>query len=313
MSVEVQYLNGDSVTLDDCDTVGTVMTRVALLHDRYATEVCVINDGKVITDVTAVPPPSISVLFHAEDEVAPFTGAKLKENLRLHGAHGDSATCRRLLEGHENSLTRRASGSGPTSELAAMIRALGRTQEKPPDLAWVLSSANLCANEEREEKIVRTLLGIGLPLGEAMVRMSAEGCLSIVHLLMEECGMDIVNCSSDDGDNALTVASRNGHKRVVELLLQGGADVNHSNKFCGNSALIVAAEQGHIEVVSTLLKHGADVHHTNRYRQSAWHAAWERNFEGVAALIASSERSIGEDIAIIVTCLAAVGVILWSV
>jgi ankyrin repeat protein len=57
----------------------------------------------------------------------------------------------------------------------------------------------------------------------------------------------------------LIVAARNGHIKIVELLLLRGADVNVRDKEQGTTALIAAAQQGHKEIVELLLKNGADI------------------------------------------------------
>ena len=54
------------------------------------------------------------------------------------------------------------------------------------------------------------------------------------------------------------VASVQGHKEVVELLLAKGADVN-AKTTDGTTALMVASMKDHKEVVETLLDKGADI------------------------------------------------------
>ena len=56
---------------------------------------------------------------------------------------------------------------------------------------------------------------------------------------------------------SLTVASRQGHVKVVRLLLEAGADKNSVGNI-GFTALMAASRQGHIEVVQVLLNAGAD-------------------------------------------------------
>jgi ankyrin repeat protein len=55
----------------------------------------------------------------------------------------------------------------------------------------------------------------------------------------------------------LVWASRNGHDKVVHILLQRGADVNAEGGYYG-SALYAASSGGHDEVVQMLLERGAD-------------------------------------------------------
>lgn len=52
---------------------------------------------------------------------------------------------------------------------------------------------------------------------------------------------------------ALFVATSNGHKAVVTLLLSQGASVNFVDKF-GNSSLYQAVQMGHNELAELLIK-----------------------------------------------------------
>ncbi|MCY3975392.1 MAG: ankyrin repeat domain-containing protein [Simkaniaceae bacterium] len=56
----------------------------------------------------------------------------------------------------------------------------------------------------------------------------------------------------------LTLASRQGHPKIVELLLDAGAPVNDA-VFQGYTALSNAAERGYTEIVRLLIRRGADV------------------------------------------------------
>ena len=67
---------------------------------------------------------------------------------------------------------------------------------------------------------------------------------------------------------ALMRASRQGHKKVVALLLSKGAEINAVTSLCGpgapgkvmvNTALTLACFDGHIDVVDFLIKSGADM------------------------------------------------------
>ena len=70
--------------------------------------------------------------------------------------------------------------------------------------------------------------------------------------LAEKAGADI----HAQEDQALRLASRNGHVAVVECLLKAGADVHARQDY----ALRYASRRGHVAVVECLLKAGANVH-----------------------------------------------------
>ena len=85
-----------------------------------------------------------------------------------------------------------------------------------------------------------------------------------------------------DGCSPVYVASHNGHKDVVDLLVSAGADIHLATKVCifiihiflwytyfhimqdGNVPLVVAAEKGHAQTVQRLLELGANVNHQNK-------------------------------------------------
>jgi len=60
----------------------------------------------------------------------------------------------------------------------------------------------------------------------------------------------------DGKEMALSCASRRGHTKIVEMLLETGADVHHRD----DGALAWASSRGHIGIVKLLLEAGADIH-----------------------------------------------------
>ncbi|XP_041076668.1 LOW QUALITY PROTEIN: caskin-2-like [Polyodon spathula] len=74
--------------------------------------------------------------------------------------------------------------------------------------------------------------------------------------------------SSDSGSNTpLHLASRNGHKDIIRLLLKAGIDINRTTK--SGTALHEAALYGKTEVVRLLLDAGIDVNIRNTYSQTS--------------------------------------------
>jgi ankyrin repeat protein len=64
-----------------------------------------------------------------------------------------------------------------------------------------------------------------------------------------------VNAKDNLGGTALMRAAFDGHKEVVELLLEKGADVNAKDKD-GGTALMIAYVKGHKEIVKLLKSYG---------------------------------------------------------
>ena len=53
-------------------------------------------------------------------------------------------------------------------------------------------------------------------------------------------------------------ASKEGHLKCVQALIEAGADVNYVDKD-GDTALMAAASEGHTEIVKLLVEKGANV------------------------------------------------------
>ena len=75
--------------------------------------------------------------------------------------------------------------------------------------------------------------------------------------------------------SSLWKAAEKGHKEIVEMLLEGGADVNHKDDD-GWTALRWATKEGHKEVVQLLLENGADVNIKDKYGETALMNASEK-------------------------------------
>ena len=91
--------------------------------------------------------------------------------------------------------------------------------------------------------------------------------------------------AKDEGETALMKASQNGHKEIVEILLENGADVNVKNRD-NWTALMWASWNGYKEIVEILLENGADVNVKNRDNWTAlmW-ASWNGYKEIVEILL----------------------------
>ncbi len=85
----------------------------------------------------------------------------------------------------------------------------------------------------------------------ALIAASSTGRHKIVQLLLAK-GAD-VDARTSDGETALIRASALGHSEVVAMLLAAGADVNAGN----GKAIKFASQEGHRDVVDMLVDKGA--------------------------------------------------------
>ncbi|KAJ9607047.1 hypothetical protein H2200_008119 [Cladophialophora chaetospira] len=86
------------------------------------------------------------------------------------------------------------------------------------------------------------------------------------------------------GHTALIWASKYGHERVVQILLDHGANVDTREGICG-TALYLASEHGHEKVVRRLLDHGADVNRQSGLRGTALDAASSRGLKRTVQIL----------------------------
>ena len=73
-----------------------------------------------------------------------------------------------------------------------------------------------------------------------------------------------VNAEDNYGKTPLLWASRNGHKGIVELLIDNGANIEARNEY-GYTPLLLASYRGHIKIVKLLIDNGADLNAKDNY------------------------------------------------
>jgi ankyrin repeat protein len=109
-----------------------------------------------------------------------------------------------------------------------------------------------------------------------------NGHKDIVELLLNKGA--VVNGVAEDGCSALMLAAKNGHKGTVELLLNKGAVVNGVTED-GYSALILVAQIGHKDIVELLLNKDADVNAVTEDGCSALMLAAKNGHKGTVELL----------------------------
>lgn len=104
----------------------------------------------------------------------------------------------------------------------------------------------------------KTLSQLARGYGPPICRASGMGLPEVVDGLLKRGADPNTDYPGRAYGNALQAASHNGHKRIVQTLLDGGAYANAEGGMAGN-ALQAASIQGHEEIVQILLDRGADV------------------------------------------------------
>ena len=121
-------------------------------------------------------------------------------------------------------------------------------------LHWLLET--LLADDREENGTTKSLVNERSGFfGNALQAASFNGHKNVVQTLLDKGAH--VNSQGGHFGNALQAASYNGHESVVQLLLNNGIDINIPGGEFG-SALLGASYNGHMAVVQMLLNQGAD-------------------------------------------------------
>lgn len=251
MSVEVRYLSGDSIALENCKNVASVMVQMAKIHNRYATEVWLIDEnGEPMNDLHAVVPPRVSVILQPEDPNG-IDDDTLTDNLRLHAEFEDVPTCERLWACIKGNL------------------------ESPNDfeLGFVLFYDDLMSTYcEAVEPMIPMLVNLGLPFGDTLFSLARDRRSKAMASVLE-CRANANQLFR--GSSLLMAAGARGHLDVVDILLAAKARVDYPGREgVDMTALQNAAYFGHMDVVKRLVGAGAKVDFSDPSKMTAvMHAA----------------------------------------
>lgn len=132
-----------------------------------------------------------------------------------------------------------------------------------------LEFINAC--EKGEIEVVNKLLDAGANPNDGIHYAAQEGHKDVINLLLER-GAE-VDCKENWSCTALHVASASGNLDIVKLLLDKGAQINEINH-ASETALIIVLEvmfpnEKHTELIKFLVDKGANVNATDRSGQSA--------------------------------------------
>eukprot|EP00397_Hematodinium_sp_SG-2012_P042435 GEMP01046939.1.p1 GENE.GEMP01046939.1~~GEMP01046939.1.p1 ORF type:complete len:234 (+),score=36.90 GEMP01046939.1:42-743(+) len=209
-SVEARYLDGSSVQVKNCESIGGIMVHIANLHQRFASEITVVcpESGKDLSDEPSQSPPSLVqvVVKLRPDGTQSWADEELLLTLCLHAQHEDAPTCKRAYDilNKKNlgdkcmlkNILDKADGDLDTE--AKILRTLFRLGVELKKQNFLLKLA--C--ESGDEKKVKMLLSEGVPVDY-------------------ESGSDERNVGIIDSNkgSALSVAAFEGHADVVKILL----------------------------------------------------------------------------------------------
>eukprot|EP00397_Hematodinium_sp_SG-2012_P037711 GEMP01040906.1.p1 GENE.GEMP01040906.1~~GEMP01040906.1.p1 ORF type:complete len:358 (+),score=62.73 GEMP01040906.1:97-1170(+) len=239
-SVYGQYLGGQSAIFDGCASIGHLMTRVAINHQRFASDVVVLpmRSGEVLP-CDDIPPPEVYIVLKTEE--AQLTQQECKINVRLHAAAEDTST---------------------------VVRALAMLQDVAPGETHWPRDVLLCdASEDPEkENTLRTLMRAGVDGTLALTVAACRSNTGAVQRLI--CARVNVNAADHYGRHALFLASVRGDHETVQILVDAKADTNIA-EVNGMTALLIASGKvynGYKEVVKILVDARANINYTTPSR-----------------------------------------------
>jgi len=126
------------------------------------------------------------------------------------------------------------------------------------------------------ELIVKLLLEKGADFGLALCIAASMGTESILEMLLDR-GADI-NVRNDEGLSALEIATAEGNKNIVKILLEKGRP-DHGN------ALLLAASSGNFHILKLLVDKDADIHIRNDDGYGALDMATEKGHDKIVKLL----------------------------
>lgn len=100
-----------------------------------------------------------------------------------------------------------------------------------------------------------------------------------------------VNARDRDGFTPLCYAARDGHRNIVQKLIDKGADIN-SKDVAGFTPLFFAVWQGHMEIVKLLVAKGADVNAKDTRGFNPLHYAVQDGHKDIARFLVSKGSAV---------------------
>ena len=127
-----------------------------------------------------------------------------------------------------------------------------------------------------------------------LIKAAEEGHKKLVEILLDYgANWFLANIypQDSDGNTTLMWATEEGHKDVVEMLLNKGAAVNAQNKY-GNTALMWAAYNGNKELVKLLLGKGSNINAQDKFGRTALYYAMKKSQKETVKMLLDSGADI---------------------
>jgi serine/threonine-protein phosphatase 6 regulatory ankyrin repeat subunit B len=129
----------------------------------------------------------------------------------------------------------------------------------------------------------------GSDVWTALMLAAGNGHKDVVQVLLNGGGR--VNDKDAKGYTSLLLAASHGYRDVVELLLTRGANIHDKDNY-GYTAVMVAAQEGHKEVVELLLSRGANIHDKQNNGYTAVMVAAQEGHKNVVELLLTRGANI---------------------
>lgn len=182
-----------------------------------------------------------------------------------------------------------------------MILSTLMTQPGPPLVVDTLENMLLLAASKGHEGICEMLLRACKSSNaddriylRALKSAAQGGFAHVTSLVLHAIPDDMEEHKIDGCDYrtaALRASAREGHEKIVRLLLISGAPANDNGDRC-ISAIQMAAQAGHEEIVRLLLQAGGNVNSHQVLGPSPLQLASEKSYEGVVKLLLEAGASI---------------------
>lgn len=154
-------------------------------------------------------------------------------------------------------------------------------------ISFLKDEANIWDRTYQIEVAREALIALGLGISEENLaeRVEIGDEESVDNFLKIGYSADSKNSK---GVPLVCIAARNGHRKILEMLVDRGADVNVLSQDRGNSPLMEVAVRGDESGVRKLLQHGADPNLVSKSGQTALMLAIGEGHKGIAKALMDS-------------------------